>query len=1161
MKSHETLLTKLICFVIFLLVPLAAARSQQASVNQTAVAVAASSKPLPPLGQRTQPPPIRGALAANQAAIQARKQGGAISKAAAQVNGANQPIAKNGVASVNAVTGLSGTPYAKPEAWNLDMGSCGLSSPIDLWVPIKDPPEMSQGGWATGVLNAAANLTPDTGELARLANPIDLWFGEALNDDTVQCPQGTPRRITNPSIRISLPVSLIASGLQFTGLGYANVSCGTECVPPYISEGTNGVYLARIEDCLSDADRITVGKVVDYTGNPLPCNSADAVPGKPGYWYDVAPPWSATVTLGFNDCQDAPNCVPPVGGGTVYGTLSIPAQLPVPANSLRIEIAFGVQDYDNNSFVQVYWGPNLGMGPLDSWGGPEPQALTRFAVQLEPIIVLPAAFLQMKVLPYTIVYQPPGDQSTGSYTTTQSFGTTVTLGKDVTLTNNKAFEQSYGVQDGLSVTDFVVTVQQSDGQSKTLSQSWDNSTKIGKGLTNSASHTATRSWKLGDASLLPAHDYALPNTCTQANWSVNNCVVSTAEQYNQEPFWDDRIVLLLNPQAMLWDFNGTPAVQLLGGADFDYVTTRDLATCGNSQGNGGGLTLSNGQILTSDECLQLLHLDPFADPNSGGQAYDPSQSKRGVYLGSTGYGRDPLNPNSAVTASFNDSFSYSTAQSTDGTATYNATVTNTIGFSWSSGLTLSYKYEEFGLALGFSKDTTLTVGSKTTTGTSVQTTFSSSTVATDTNATQIEGDFADDHDFDIPDCQQHSVNCYHPSVRVFLDELFGSYMFQDLRAVKALKVSKAQALPPPPALPQPSTPSHLPPQLLSTSVGPSGPPQPAPANSTILVPSNAFQGGVLTGMVLGPDNQPVPNTPVEIAGGVPVTLTGQVIGDQSSHCVPGDAGCQTTPPQTPPAPQTAKSTPPLVNCAKALASSGQPGSTPPAGFPTASALSTAAGPVLTDAAGRFALCVAPNVPTVAVNLPGGSKATVGTIANQAPPLPGQPPTFFQPGQLISVLGSLGNVVGTQNNNSWRLNTVGAWSSDGLESITTFQTPPQAQPGNLNLSYTGSDGRSHQVQASVFKILRASLDHAQLHSNQGASFEYEVQFAAQGGQSLCVEMQAAGPVTIMQQPPETIPVDSAGLGKFGGKIRATQVLPGSAVPFELTPNIHACGGRS
>jgi hypothetical protein len=104
--------------------------------------------------------------------------------------------------------------------------------------------------------------------------------------------------------------------------------------------------------------------------------------------------------------------------------------------------------------------------------------------------------------------------------------------------------------------------------------------------------------------------------------------------------------------------------------------------------------------------------------------------------------------------------------------------------------------------------------------------------------------------------------------------------------------------------------------------------------------------------------------------------------------------------------------------------------------------------------------VAPNVPTVGVNIPGANKVTVNTVTNQIPSLPGQPPTFFQPGQVVSVLGSIRNIVGTQNNNSWLLHTVGAWSSDGQQSVTTFQAPQQAQPGNLNLSYTGSDGQSH-----------------------------------------------------------------------------------------------------
>src|SRR5258708_23595035 len=56
-------------------------------------------------------------------------------------------------------------------------------------------------------------------------------------------------------------------------------------------------------------------------------------------------------------------------------------------------------------------------------------------------------------------------------------------------------------------------------------------------------------------------------------------------------------------------------------------------------------------------------------------------------------------------------------------------------------------------------------------------------------------------------------------------------------------------------------------------------PHVAPPNSTILVPDGAFQVGLLTGVVIGPDDQPVANTPVEIAGGIPATLNGEVIGE------------------------------------------------------------------------------------------------------------------------------------------------------------------------------------------------------------------------------------------------------------------------------------------
>ena len=339
-------------------------------------------------------------------------------------------------------------------------------------------------------------------------------------------------------------------------------------------------------------------------------------------------------------------------------------------------------------------------------------------------------------------------------------------------------------------------------------------------------------------------------------------------------------------------------------------------------------------------------------------------------------------------------------------------------------------------------------------------------------------------------------------------------------------------------------------------------PQTAPPNSTILVPDTGFQGGLLTGVVIGPDDQPVPNTPVEIAGGVSATLTGEVIGEPEP-CPPNDPKCQTEKPrepQRPPVDCTAvlrkireaasapgTSTPPVAEQT--------PASNLPAGTPgTAGNINTPG--LVTDAAGRFALCMLPNAPSVDVNLPGGIKVPVKAVEGQ-PALPSVPPDTFQPGQKVSIIGVLRDPKATQGGRTWLLPAVQAWSPNGQQVISAFKTPNDLKPGPAQIAYTGGDGQRHEVQGTVFKIIRAFLDRSQLHSDQGATFEYDVLFLAQPGQSLCVKMRVAGPVMLMNEPPPVIPVDASGIGKFSGKIRAVGVAPGSRVPFDLQADIHVC----
>jgi hypothetical protein len=200
----------------------------------------------------------------------------------------------------------------------------------------------------------------------------------------------------------------------------------------------------------------------------------------------------------------------------------------------------------------------------------------------------------------------------------------------------------------------------------------------------------------------------------------------------------------------------------------------------------------------------------------------------------------------------------------------------------------------------------------------------------------------------------------------------------------------------------------------------------------------------------------------------------------------------------------------------------------------------------------------PSAPAVSVNLPGAPAVPVPAVVVQGQPtLPTAPPSFFQPGQNVSIIGVLRDPKATQAGRTWLLPAVQAWSPNGQQVISAFKTPNDLKPGAAQISYTGGDGQTHQVQATVFKIVRAFLDRSQLHSDQGATFEYDVLFDSQGGDKLCVQMHVAGPIVLVKAPPTVIPIDAGGIGKFGGKIRAVQVAPGSTVPFDLSPDIHVC----
>jgi hypothetical protein len=683
-------------------------------------------------------------------------------------------------------------PFATPETLDIGQGLPGgsltLYGPIVVQASLDTSFERAQGDWAALTIQSNVNLSPAKSELARMSATSDVNAGEELADDTWVSPlQAT--RVKNPSVILEIPVSFTGTSTQVTGLNYS-CSTGGQCVPADAGDGNVGVYSARVETCLSDSNGTSLKRVKDEHGNAIKCSTAGGVQGNKGFWYDVSKPWSSTAYL------TTPFSNPTA---TVKGKLSIPVNLPTPVNSLRVEFRLGLKDQDyhsagngiattnpgpNDPFVKTYWGTltynSNGVGTVTGGGGPE-SVVTRFAVQLPNITVLPAAFLAMKVLPYTIVYRPPGDQSTGTFKMLKSFGTSLNTGVSTAIDNTSAFQESMGVQSTTKVNALIAAVQVQDTASSMKTNATDDNATIGTGLVTANSRSVARSWQLGssspsDPTIFPAKPYVVPNTCTNSSSASAGCKVEPGETFDQEPFWADQIVVLLDVESALWDFNGSTTMQLLGAQDFDAISVKDLDACAINK-NKYGWTLINGAKLTPVECSDLLALDPYF---TFGQSYDPSATNRGVSEGGGSYGRDPRNPNGASpVTSFQDIITQQTQQSTNASASYQASVTSVTGFSWSGGLGLNAKHDVEGLDLSFSSDLTVTQGWQQTEGSQLKITYSASSVATDINSTEIDGALSDDHNFDTPACQTNSVNCYTPRVNVYVDELFGGYMFSD----------------------------------------------------------------------------------------------------------------------------------------------------------------------------------------------------------------------------------------------------------------------------------------------------------------------------------------------------------------------------------------------
>jgi hypothetical protein len=353
------------------------------------------------------------------------------------------------------------------------------------------------------------------------------------------------------------------------------------------------------------------------------------------------------------------------------------------------------------------------------------------------VLVLPAALMQLKVLPYTILYAPPGANSAADYQGSTSFATTMTVGSNTTIDNTASQTRVISNSDSISASGLGLTFDlQNDG-------GWDHTVTSGVGLATSSSTSLNRADRL---------------TFTLGTPSAGGSGSGSPESYPGEPFWNDQIVLLLHPQLAIWDFGGKADVQMLGAIGtqtaptFARPSVRQLDTCAEGGAFDDEILSHNGISLTPDECSALLSMDPFY---LDGQPVPPLAA-RGQHITEQEYG------GGSGSYDLKDEKDTQLKQDVEKDASYSATVEDVHSTTQTIGLQLMEGSKDELSLTGGLKDSE---GNRATYDTKMTITYRQSNAVTEDQAITVEGRLDDAK-------LSHLVDIYY-------DNTFGTFMFVD----------------------------------------------------------------------------------------------------------------------------------------------------------------------------------------------------------------------------------------------------------------------------------------------------------------------------------------------------------------------------------------------
>ncbi len=546
---------------------------------------------------------------------------------------------------------------------------------------------------------------------------------------------------------------------------------------------------------------------------------------KTGCWVDL--PGGVNFALSGPSAGAPPSETAPKDG-TVSAKIIVPADLPSVSNYVRVVV--GVWEGDNrdptspSANKMIGWAPTWASpnswdcaNPADNWmppptfgiscpvGGskfeisgysctgwlddqgnpfpaeymwylqhPEPNGAFYYARALKPwqVVVQPQALAQVKVLPYTLIYQPPGKDSSGTFSTTASYG--LTMAADTKVANNQSTTIDNKDTDA-DTESWSMSILKSQlgpiggglgiaGTMDNASTTWDHSTVAGVG----------RSLEFNTGS----------GTTSQTTWSTTlkappNTIPGASGPYGSEPFWGDTFELIVHPQFGFWKIGGQPVISMLAAqgspststaipmATLASVEVGDLYSCAQQVGPYADgyplLPQSTGpvDILSKDDCQQLLQLDPLYNSGQCLSSIDSLiASGRLAKAGHCEYGVDSVTQ-VPTQCSFSDTVIYSENTTTTAVGSYNTTFQDILISSDAVGMS--------GNVLFFSGSDTITSVETTTNSANWTVSLQTSVAATAQSSTTVSGTFA--HNTYLPPGRS-TVNAYQ-------DLLFGTFVWVD----------------------------------------------------------------------------------------------------------------------------------------------------------------------------------------------------------------------------------------------------------------------------------------------------------------------------------------------------------------------------------------------